>query len=161
MSMAGLRSAWRPALPGEGQGLSSVTHPTSAQKKRPDENKAAFPPRLRYYMTSNILWTVHALFQGSQAGNPRPDREEGFGAAAREGRTWHRRRRSHEGGRPDPWRFLRAFRFPGSPGDRGVRLRDGPFDRALAQARRTNPAGQALRRDRRELSHACPSRRSG
>jgi hypothetical protein len=39
-------------------------------------------------------------------------------------------------GRPDPWRLLRAFRFPRGAGDRGVWLCDGSCGRALAQDRR-------------------------
>src|SRR3954470_16454432 len=74
---------------------------------------AAFIPVIGYYMTANIQWDAHALFEGTQAGNPRQDREEGLGTASREGRARHRRRRPDEGRRPHPWRLLRAFRFAG------------------------------------------------
>src|SRR5476649_2945373 len=78
---------------------------------------AAFIPVIGYYMTANIQWDADALFEGTQARNPRQDREEGLGAASREGRARHRRRRPDEGCGPDPWRFLRAFRFARSAGD--------------------------------------------
>src|SRR5258707_11267621 len=90
----------------------------------------AFLRRFRYYMTANIQWDANALFEGTQAGNPRSNREKGLGAAAREGRARHRRRRFDEGRRPHPWRVLRAFRFAGSASDRSVWLRDGPLNRA-------------------------------
>src|SRR3954471_13464785 len=79
-------------------------------KTRCRQIDAAFPGGLGYYMTGNILWTVDALFQGTQARNPRPDREKGLGAAARAGRARRRCRRPDEGGGPHPWWLLRAFR---------------------------------------------------
>src|ERR1700733_9907845 len=110
-------------------------------------------------MTINILWKpADALFQGTQARDPCADREESLGAASREGRAWHRRRRPDEGRRPDPWRVLRAFRFTGSAGDRGLGVCDGPVDRSLAQARRANRAGPAPRDDRGVLPDAAASR---
>src|SRR6202048_3728582 len=111
-------------------------------------------------MTANILWIADALFEGTQTRNPRQDREEGLGAASREGRAWHWRRRPDEGSRPHPWRILRPFRFPGSAGDRGFRLCDGSGDGALAQARRSDAAGEAAGDDRGFLSDAAASRRS-
>src|ERR1700676_1946437 len=70
---------------------------------------AAFTDGFRYYMTLNILWNVNALFEGTQARNPRPDREEGLGAASRKGGAWHRCRRPYEGCGADPWRVLCSF----------------------------------------------------
>ena len=101
-----------------------------------------------------------ALLQGTQARDPRADREEGLGAASREGRAWHRRRRPDEGRGADPWRLLCPFRFAGSAGDRGLCLCDGPLDGALAQARRRDAAGKAAGDHRGVLSDAAPSRRS-
>ena len=63
--------------------------------------------------------------------------QAGFGAAARKGRAWHRRRRSDEGRRADPWRLLCPFRFARGAGHRGVRSCDGSLDRALAQGGRS------------------------
>ena len=100
------------------------------------------------------LQDCDALLQGTQARNPRPDREEGLGAASRKGRAWHRRRRPDEGRRPDPWRVLRPFRFARGAGDRGLCLRDGPLDRALAQAGGSHAAGKADGDHRGSLSHA-------
>src|SRR5476649_3022837 len=113
---------------------------------------AAFIPVIGYYMISNIQWDTDALFQGTQAGNPRPDREEGLGAASREGRARYRRCRPDEGRWPHPWRILRAFRFAGSACHRGVRLCDGSVDGSLAQARGTNAVRQAPRDHRGFLS---------
>src|SRR6202035_4206280 len=81
---------------------------------------AAFFMRWRYYMTPDILWTADALFQGTQARNPRPDREESLGAASRKGRARYRRSRPDEGRRPHPWRFLRPLRFARGAGGRGL-----------------------------------------
>ena len=116
--------------------------------EREREIDAAFrAPQLLLYDCRHLMRRLDAVFERTQAGNPRADREEGLGAASRKGRAWHRRRRPDEGGGPDPWRLLRAFRFPRGAGDRGLRLCDGSLDRALAQALPTEiAAGEAARR---------------
>src|SRR5258708_20286574 len=98
-------------------------------------------------MTANILWAnilrdPDALFEGTQARDPRADREESLGAASREGRAWRRRRRPDEGGRAHPWRVLRPLRFAGSAGDRGFCRCDGSVDRPLPHADPTDAAGK-------------------
>ena len=126
-----------------------------------NEIDAAFSARkLLLYDCKHLMGPADALFQGTQARNPCADREESLGAAAREGRARHRRRRPDEGRRPHPWRLLRPFRFAGSAGDRGLCLCDGPLDRALAQARRADPAGKAACDHRGFLSDGGASRRS-
>src|SRR6202521_6058518 len=111
-------------------------------------------------MTTDISWDRHAILQGTQARNPRADREESLGAASREGRAWHWRCRPHEGRRPYSWRVLRAFRFAGGPGDRGFHACDGSINRALAKIGGTDPAGEAPGHDREHLSDAASPRRS-
>src|SRR6202022_3609454 len=87
--------------------------------------------------------TTNALLQGTQARDPRPDREESLRTAAREGGARHWRRRPDEGRGAYPWGVLRPLRFAGSAGERGFCLCDGSGDGALAQARRTDATGQA------------------
>src|ERR1700716_2826805 len=104
--------------------------------------------------------TTNALLQGTQARDPRPDREESLGTAARKGGARHRGGRPDEGRGAYPWRVLRSLRFSGSAGDRGFCLCDGSGEGALAQARRTDAGGQAAGDDREFLSDARSSRRS-
>src|SRR3954467_9060408 len=159
MSMAGSGSLFR-GLPARATARQVSQTRLWRRAAGKSQINAAFACALRYYMTSNILWTGNALLERPQAGNPRPDREKGLGAASRKGRARHRRRRPDEGGGAYPWRLLRAFRFAGGAGNRGLCLCDGPLDRALAQDRRTDPARQAPGDDRGNLSDAGSSRRS-
>src|SRR5882724_11591505 len=50
-------------------------------------------------------------FKSGQGREPRSHRAGSGRAVSRDRRRWHRRGRSHEGGRPDPWRLLPALPF--------------------------------------------------
>src|SRR6266849_7577811 len=65
----------------------------------------------------------HGPFEGGKGEEPQAHRENRGRPLPRARRGRHRSRRSHERGRPDPWRLLRSFRLPRGASGRSDRVR--------------------------------------